>query len=183
MHEIEILDKPKIALCGKMRSGKDTVAFRLDIFYGLTSFKFSGGIHELVRQYFPERVGDLKDRQLLIDIGQFMRTINPDVWINYLDRAITKANTSKGIVVTDVRQENEVSYLRKLGFTIVKVVSDDEKRIERIKKSGDIFQLDQLDSVPELAVDAVDADYIIENNGSFYELQKKVDELYNWLNK
>ena len=44
----------KIALFGKIRSGKDTVGKILIEEYGFNRFAFGDGIGEIIQKYFPE---------------------------------------------------------------------------------------------------------------------------------
>jgi dephospho-CoA kinase len=46
----------KIALCGKMRGGKDTIAEYAFLKYGFSRFAFGDGIREVCRLLFPEQM-------------------------------------------------------------------------------------------------------------------------------
>lgn len=59
----------KIALFGKMRSGKDTVADMLIDEYNFTSYSFSKGIKEIVDTYFPETKEMGKPREHYQQVG------------------------------------------------------------------------------------------------------------------
>jgi dephospho-CoA kinase len=60
-------------------------------------------------------VGPNKPRALLQQYGQLMREIDPQVWIRHVERKVNgiidfRVNTNAeriGIVLTDVRQQNE----------------------------------------------------------------------------
>ena len=119
----------KIALMGHARSGKDTFAKPLitgnsDELPLLTEIKFASPISSIIEEYFPEQEG--KPRELYQKIGQSMREIDPDVWVNYLDEMYHwwehhSGNLTKGVIITDVRQPNEWQWCREHGFTIVKI--------------------------------------------------------------
>ena len=176
----------KIALIGKMRSGKDTVGKWLIEDYGFKKFAFGTAIGRVIHEYFPEAFADGKPRKHYQLIGQTFRQLNPDVWINQMLRDIdiekrrAYPNTFN-IVITDVRQENEVKALRELGYTIVKVEADDDIRIDRIIKSGDVFNIHDLQHETEVFSDLVDADYTIVNNGTKEELKQEVLNIINKL--
>lgn len=166
----------KVALVGKMRSGKDTVGRMFIEDYGCFQFAFGDGIKRVTRSYFPELVKQGKPRRAYQVIGQTFRSIDPQVWINDLNRTYEDLQ-EKGItrfVITDVRQMNEYHYLKAQGFQIVKVETADELRIERIKASGDSYSMEDLNHETELAVDTIPYDYVINNNTTLEDLYKQV---------
>lgn len=165
----------KIALFGKMRSGKDTVGKLLIDNYGFKRYAFGDGIGEIVAKYFPDALEHGKPRQHYQHIGQSLRELDPDVWIKYLYKQI--GDTSDNIVVTDARQPNEYKSLKKNGFIIVKLEADEETRIQRILDSGDTFSIEQLEHPTEKNVDSVDADFTICNNGDLNSLKRSVANL------
>lgn len=178
----------KIALVGKMRSGKDSVADMLVDNYGYTEYKLSSGINHVVKTL---RLSDteLKNRAMYQKIGQFMRTIETDVWCNYTWRQfevdckyseLINNSLITDIVISDVRQQNEADFFREKGFIIVKIQSTDEIRRKRIVESGDIMNEEDFTHETELSVDGIDVDYIIENNGTIKELYQKVELLEKW---
>ena len=163
----------KIALFGKMRSGKDTVGEML-VEEGFERFAFATGIGQIIEEYFPEAVADgKKPRKHYQHIGQKLRELNENVWINYLLKGV-EASGVDYVVVTDGRQENEAVYLRENGFTIIKVVAPDELRIKRIESAGDQFTPDLFTHETELQVDKIEADYVINNDSDLKSLQNKL---------
>lgn len=180
----------KIALVGKMRSGKNTVGDYLVSNYGFNEFAFGTGIGEVIKTYFPEELKKGKPRHFYQHIGQSMRELDKDVWVKYLLNSINEFQYSytrnfdkeANIVITDSRQYNEVAALRREGYLIVKVVADEEKRINRIIDSGDNFDINMLFHDTELQVDTVVADIEIHNNGTLEELYKASDWLVEYYN-
>ena len=160
-------DGLKIAITGKMRSGKDTFAQHFigdDYFYPI---KFSKGISEIIDNYLPEVSLQPKNRKAYQTIGQSMREIDPLVWVKY---SVSAAPENESLIVTDLRQDNEAKYLRDKGFIIIKVESDEDIRIRRIIESGDTFSINELNHETELSVDKIVADYTVKNNGSEHDL-------------
>lgn len=166
----------KIALFGKMRSGKNTVADILIKDYQFTEFAFATGIGNIIKEYFPEELVKGKPRYHYQHIGQELRKLNQDVWINYLLKAVNESGAGS-VVVTDGRQYNEAKRLREEGYVIVKVESPEDLRIQRIKDSGDVFIPEQLNHETELAVDKIEADYTIINDKSLAYLENEVMHL------
>lgn len=174
----------KIALFGKIRSGKDTVGALLTQEYGFKRFAFGDAIGDIIQEYFPEALEGGKPREHYQHIGQEFRKLNPDVWVNYLLRntsdfeSVMEAFSIKSnIVVTDGRQINEAEKLRENGFLIIKVTSPEELRIQRMKALGDVFTMKQLNHETELQVDSITADIEIVNNGTLEDLKAKVEDI------
>lgn len=171
----------KIAIAGRIRSGKDTVGDLLKEKHILKPFAFADGIAEIIKNYFPEAFENGKPRRHYQHIGQELRELNPYVWINYLDRQI-KQSGLQDILVTDCRQNNESTYLRENGFMVVKVQADIEVRKQRILLSGDISTPEQLEHDTEKQVESLIADYVIENNGTLAELEGEVIKMVVYYN-
>lgn len=174
----------KIALFGKMRSGKDSVGEILIREHNFKRFAFGDGIGEIIAKYFPEDMSNGKPRKHYQLIGQELRKLNKDVWVNYLLKNVWESGRSCrisgkefNVVVTDGRQVNEAERLKQEGFLIVKVVCPEEQRIERMKKLGDVFTPEQLQHETELQVDKIKADIEIINDGTIEELMIKVQKL------
>ena len=181
----------KIALMGHARSGKDTFAKPLitgnsDELPLLTEIKFASPISSIIEEYFPEQEG--KPRELYQKIGQSMREIDPDVWVNYLDDVYhwnenSHHRMTKGIILTDVRQPNEWQWCREQGFTVVKIDCPLELRIERAMAAGDQFNVGDMFHETEQYIDQLPADITVTNVGSVGELETKAWQLCNMLLK
>jgi dephospho-CoA kinase len=177
----------KIALTGKMRSGKDTVAKYLQEKHGFVSFAFGDGIKRIIQEYFPHEYAKGKPRKLLQAIGQFFREYYPDVWVDYLHRDILNyldvleftiglhESELPNIVITDVRQMNEYEYAKREGYTVIKVEADDELRLERIKNSGDNYSMEDFYHETEKMVDLIPCDYLITNNTTLEDLYEQIE--------
>lgn len=183
----------KIALMGKMRSGKDTVAEMIEqeIRYEMPCerYAFADGIKDILLDYFLEDVIELdkqgkKPRHYLQHIGQEFRKLNEGVWIGYLDKAI-KANAhihkeigypDRCVVITDVRQPNEHFYVKNLGYHIIKIVADDETRIKRMEELNQIDDstTEEMQHETEKYIDSLSHDYVIYNDGSLESLKWRV---------
>ena len=165
----------KIALFGKIRSGKDTVGKILIDEYGFNRVAFGDGIGEIITKYFPEAWEGGKPRRHYQFIGQQLRVLNEDVWINYL---LKKAEVIEGnIVVTDGRQLNEAKRLKEEGYLIVRVTTNSDIRLARMKALGDVFNAEDLEHETELNVDLISTDVEIFNNGTLEELKDNIQNL------
>jgi dephospho-CoA kinase len=175
----------KIALTGKLRSGKDTVGNHLYIKYGFDRIAFGDALKKNAHATFPWVSEFSKPRALYQQFGQLMREIEPDVWIKHAEQAVKGAidfrvNTGAeqiGIVLTDVRQQNEVDWCRANGFTLIRVTAPDEDRIARAIAANDDFTVLDLTHETELAIDTFEVDHEAINDGTVDDLKRKIDEI------
>jgi dephospho-CoA kinase len=175
----------KIALTGKLRAGKDEVAQHLYIRHGFNRVAFGDALKRHAHEVFPWIPQSSKPRALFQAFGQLMREIDPDVWVKHAERAVQGAldfrvNTGAervGIVLTDVRQANEVAWCRENGFTLIRVTAPDEVRIARAIAANDDFTVHDLAHETELAIDGFAVDYEIVNDGSVDDLKRQVDAI------
>lgn len=163
----------RVALVGKMRSGKDTFA-KVFIDNCFTELKFSEGITEIINDYFPDVTSESrKPREHYQVIGQALRQLDKDVWIKQLASRVTLLPRHADIIVTDVRQENEVKWLKEHGFTVIKVLASEDTRKQRILDAGDCFTDDLFTHETELMVDRIETDYTVLNEGAVEQLHEQ----------
>lgn len=170
----------KIALTGKMRSGKSTVAEYLKANYGFTEFAFGDALKRYAHEIFGE--SSTKDRELYQWFGQTMRERDPDVWVRHLDEAVCDhfkscppvGAASKRVVVSDLRQPNEYEYCRREGYVIIRVTCPDDTRLKRIREAGDQFDMSMLNHETERFVDTFDVDFEVENGGRWIDAVEQV---------
>ena len=123
----------KIAIIGKMCSGKTTLAkYIQSIHPEYKLFSFATGVKEVAYTYFQmSRNPEMKNRSLLISIGSKMRDIDPDVWVNYT-HSLTKQE--KNCIIDDVRFPNELNTLLKDNWKVIKLNVTRDTQIERLMK-------------------------------------------------
>jgi hypothetical protein len=176
-----------IALIGRARSGKDTVAARL-VAQGYTRVAFADPLKAALldmNPYVPTGYGvtvrlqaliadvgwdrakeDYREvRRLLQHTGQAMRAQDPDVWARPAIKTINV--TWSPVVVSDVRYPNEAEALRTRGFRIVRIVRPDADPLPGGASTHD----------SETALDDYPADALIYNGGSLAELHLRADAL------
>jgi dephospho-CoA kinase len=166
-----------IALVGRFRSGKDTAADFLVEKYNFQKFSFGSGINEVANMLFPEEMKEGKNRKLLRDIGEGMRKIKTNVWIEHCFRQIEKEGCCPNIVISDMRQMHEFVEVAKKNFIVVKVLTTKDLQIERSKSTGDSFKEEDLFHKTEDATDEIPADYILINKGTIDELYMEIKEM------
>ena len=119
----------KIGICGRMASGKTTLANHLVENHGFKTRSLAAPVKHIGKWLFGN---ETKDRKLLQQIGMKMREIDEDVWLDYLIRD-TK---SEGLfVVDDVRFINEAKQLKEQGWVLVKLDITPELQRDRLKKT------------------------------------------------
>ena len=177
---------PNIALIGKKRAGKDTVADHLVRRYAYTRIAFADPLKELAYEIDPaigsatlagetglrgvvdaygwDGAKSLSEvRCFLQRLGVAMRERDEDYW---LDQAAEKIAAAKRwnlpVVVTDVRFANEANYLAGCGFTLV--------RVTRPGTGGDSH-------ISETELDDYPAEHTIHNSGTLPALYPQIDSL------
>lgn len=168
------LSVKNVCLVGKMRSGKDTVfgmLKELDPTYERFAFA------DQVKLEASERMGVTVDaiaankevfRPFLQWLGtDFWRVYHgtEDRWISYLDMELA-ARPDARFVVTDCRFINEAEFCRRNDFVVIRVLNSRTP------------QGDTALHASEVELDAIQADVVIDNNGTLDDLRLKVNELY-----
>ncbi len=191
----------KIAISGKMGSGKTTLAQALDTNHVFYILSFADGVRDVGKVYFRMSKDDLsgpnKDRQKLQHIGQKMREIDPDVWVNnllYYSEGMQKFldGNVNNLVVDDMRLKNEFDALKEAGYIMVRIVADKETRESRMgvafTNTDDITETD-LDDVqnpmdPNIDKEGRKWDVVIKNDTISLEKFKGIaDKIYDSFSK
>jgi dephospho-CoA kinase len=188
---------PHIAITGGLRSGKDTVGAYLREKYGYTRFAFGNGIREVTFRLYPHLYANgEKPRALLQGFGQMARSFDEDVWVRDLFRRIdgherlSRADAQfyghnyepVRVVVTDLRQPNELARCRAEGYVIIRVKATSALRIQRAVEASDTFRYEDLAHETEQHTDGFAVDYEIENDGSLDELYAQIDAIMAAIN-
>ena len=138
----------KIAICGKMCSGKSTLAntiMRMDSRYQI--YSFGTKIKQVATELFHMTE---KDRTLLTTLATSMRDIQSDVWINYL---LHQTKNKDYFIIDDVRYQDEIDALIQDNWTIIQLTISpalQEKRIKRLYPSNYKDHLQNRSHISEL---------------------------------
>lgn len=151
-------------MSGKARSGKGTAAEVILEKYNGIPFAFADDIKKIAYKYFGWHGGkDELGRKLLQDIGTAGRNYNRDIWADKtVDRIQEYSSDNQLAVVTDTRYPNEIQRV-KHEFSDVVTIRITRDSVEKLKHPSETA-LDQW----------TDWDYIVENNGSLEEFQRKI---------
>lgn len=171
----------RIAVFGKIRSGKSQVGNYIKDYImnekkqWCEIYEFSEAVQSCIEILYPGLKG-IKDREKLISIGQHMRKLDKDIWVNIVKLKILNSS-SDNILVVGVRQENEFKMLEDLGFTFIKVEANENIRIIRSKLVGDKNTTKLMNNETELLIDNYKEDHLISNEKDLSTLKEKTYEL------
>ena len=128
----------KIALCGKMASGKSTIAKYLNENYDFHQYSLAGPV-KAFSQFLFDLPENQKDRLIFQKVGDGARNhLFDEIWIETLLNHVElyEANFGKGnSVVDDVRYLNEVYVLASKGWKIIKIEIDEDLQLDRLKQT------------------------------------------------
>lgn len=173
-----------IGLHGLARTGKDTVARYLAAHYALLSYAFADPLKQALAQMFnlteAQLEGAAKEqniewlgkspRQLMQLLGTEWgrHLVHPDLWLLLAEQnisnhlSIDQARYS-GVVVRDVRFENEATWLRKQGGSVVHILRSEAPSVaSHSSESGLMIH---------------DNDFVLRNEGSLDELYEQAAQL------
>ena len=176
---------PNIALFAEMRSGKDTVYEILEELgfpvYRLAFGDCMKGMFHTANPHIPPVPKPISAYQIF---GQHERKKNPNIFVSctmsklWFEKQLDKSNEKhRTYVVTDVRQPNEFTAVKKAGFKVVKVFAAKEVRIARMIANGETVSEEILSAPTEKYLEDFEFDYILCNNWTREELKRQVVEL------
>lgn len=154
----------KIAIYGKLRSGKTEATDILKKNLECEVLEFSKALNDVVNIMYPHNRLQ-KDRELLVSVGQHLRMLDENIWVNIVKNKIEETN-KPNIIVAGVRQQNEYDMLKEKGFKFIKIESEVETRLERCLNNNDTFDKESFNSDLECTLDDFEYDYLVENNAT-----------------
>ena len=172
---------PVIGIAGRARVGKDTVAETL-LRIGAARYRygFADPIRKMLKVGFGVCMDDpawqaVKEqpiewlgrspRELMQTLGTEWgrEMVHRDVWLRLADRALLGAGD--GMVISDVRFENEATWVREAAGLVIHVVRPSAEAVApHASEAGILFH--------------PDVDVLIFNTGSIDELRHHVAELF-----
>lgn len=155
-----------IGFSGWAGCGKTQAADYLVKKYGYNRISFADGIKEIALNYFNMQG---KDRLLLQQIGEKMREIDSDIWVNH-----TIHRAKETTVIDDLRRKNEYDKLIENKFIAIRINSDEDIRIKRLMDRDGKVDVSLLYNESENG--CVDIPMIeIDNNGTLEEFYSQID--------
>ena len=124
----------KVGICGKMASGKTTLANTLCDDLQFKKYSLAKAVKDFANFLFDIPEGH-KDRVAYQKVGDGGRKILfHNLWIDTLLNQI-KNNGTDLAVIDDVRYENEVVNLKNDGWIIIKLDISDNLQLDRLKRT------------------------------------------------
>lgn len=175
----------KIALIGKTRSGKDSVAEILtELGFSIQRIAFGDAMKEMFHLAHPNVPRSPKPIAEYIRYGTAEREKDSEVFVRptmsklWFEQALDRGNDrTRSYVFTDVRQPNELAAVKEAGFKIVRVFASEEARIARMIANGEEVSKEILNAHTETYMDDYKEDFLLINNWSREELKHQVIEL------
>jgi len=149
----------RIAIGGKMGTGKSSLADFLVKCFQFKKYSFAAKLKELASDLFDM---EIKDRQLLQVLGTKVREVEQNAWCNYIMKRINREAPLRA-VIDDMRYLNEAEILKENEFTLVRLYTS--KHI--VAKRGIAgFSFEALRHSSEVEIDAIDPDFSIDTSGT-----------------
>ena len=178
---------PNIAVCARMRSGKDAF-FEIaeELGYHVKRVAYGDTMKRMFHEIFPHISYEPKPIELYQQFGQGLRAIDSDVFVRPTigDVLLHKAHLAQygidipAFIFTDVRQPNEFNACKeKLNCITVRIDASVETRTQRMRDKGEAVSFEVLHAETERHLDYFDVDYIIDNNGTYTEYRQQVKNL------
>lgn len=185
------MDKIIIGLVGDLASGKGTICKYLKEKYGVSTYRYSTILRNLLDRLYLEQSRD--------NMQSLSKILRENFDQNILSKTITKdiENDPNSMVILDgIRRESDIVYLKdKPGFHLVYITADAKVRWKRIIERGENsddknktfeqFLEDEKAEADRLIKElGKKAEYTITNDENLEKLHKKIEELvYKYANK
>lgn len=170
---------PIIGIAGPARAGKDTVASFIIAARGGYRYSFADPIRAMLvpigvnmsDPYWQDRKEEtipalgVSPRRMMQTLGTEWgrELINEDIWLIIAHQRLLSAGP--GMVIPDVRFENEADWVRKHGGVILHLQRPDGIKVETHSS--------------ENGVTVKDEDFAITNDGSLEDLQDRVRKMFD----
>lgn len=187
---LSLTSKPNLVFYGGAGAGKSTACEFLVQEYGYTCLSFATPLKEIAVRLWGEDA--FADRDKLQKLGMALREIDEDVFVNYMLRELDHKVSARepgekaqfAVANDDCRFPNEYWKLKERGFIFVRVLAQEETRVDRLLRIGKLQDHSQLQHASETALLGIDAtkegivdDYTIFNNGTTVELYNDIENV------
>lgn len=171
-----------VGLTGRAKSGKDTVGEYLKNAYGFEAYAYADPLKRAASEMFgiplddfynqsvkevPNKFWDMTPRYILQILGTEggRDLFRKDIWTKRAEMEIRNQcdKQATGLVITDVRFENEAKQIRESGGKVVHIYRPDAEDVEAHSS--------------ESGVKISNEDAIINNSGTLQDLYTSVDVL------
>jgi len=163
-----------IGLVGKKYSGKDTCAEYMIRNYGFKRMAFADPLKLYCKKKYELKNSQLEEdkdkldmrwgvtpREMFKDAGMKGREFDRGYWVNKVRLDVLNSTRNSQIVITDVRFENEATFIKNNGGILVQVQREECDQDD--------------DHVSEKEMDSIKTDYSISNNSTLKCLNDTID--------
>jgi dephospho-CoA kinase len=159
-----------IALYGRTGSGKTTVALYLVQRHQYAHRHPGARCRSLALELFGT-----ESKTVLNALSDCLRSIDANVWI----RAELKRepDDSRLIVFDGMRYQEDLAFLRSLGFSAWQVVCDSKARRDRLSRRGQVFTATDETHSAETDLEDARFDVVLTNDGTVAQLYGQVDAM------
>lgn len=118
-------------------------------------------------------------RPLMVAYGEYMRSVDPLYWVNYVKRLIVETGEDcKGIVIPDVRYPNEADMIHEMGGCVIRIHRDgvgpaneiEEKTISDVDVDAELYNTASIELGRQIILDIVDDFY--DSKSPFFRIRK-----------
>lgn len=173
-----------LGITGEIASGKGTVTKYLLEKYNASSHRFSTMLRDVAKRMHLE-----ENRENLQKISTIFRENFSDDLLSQVIYQDVQADENEIVVIDGVRRMPDIEYLKKLpGFRLIYIDTKMETRYERLikrgenaddaKKTFEEFRIDNEREAEKRIKDLKkDANFVIDNNGTFENLYEQIDKI------
>lgn len=178
------MSKVILGLAGEISSGKGTVAKYIVEKHNGSTHRFSTVLRDVLGRIYLE-----ESRDNMQKTSTMLRTTFRDDILSLVVSRDVEKDDHEIVAVDGVRRLPDIEHLKKIpGFKLVYIDTDLKNSYDRIitrgenpddkEKTFEQFQKDH-EKEAELQIRGLKdhADYVVDNNGSFEDLYKQVDEI------
>lgn len=164
-------DGPIIALLGPRGCGKSTIA-KLLVTHGYQTASFADPLRKLAGVCGPEQIDD---RGLLLEMGEVLRTCDPQFFLRSMANALQSKTTP--VVIDDVRFQREYDWLKQKGAVMIRLTLDEKTQLKRVMERDALTQHQAMEIIScndEGRLKDCHADLSLVSEGEFQELVSKI---------
>ena len=175
----------RIAISGKAKAGKDTLAEMLQNIHSCEIHGFADRVKEVAKSMFPQMIYDnlygdshlreelipntnITYRQSLLDIGKLGRSYDKDFWVKSM---IPFFDKNQDVIIKDLRFENEYNFLKSNDFYLIRIKRKTHTKIFDISETEQDALTDDM------------FDLVIENDKDLEYLNQQAKEIFKLISK
>lgn len=121
----------RIVLVGKSKAGRTWAADYVRVHHHFRKMSLGEGVTRIHRILYYYGTFKRVPWEQKLEVYDALYKIDPTIWIGYLERKLS--TTTSNVIVDDPRYLNEVSALKALGFTVIRITAPETRRRRFVK--------------------------------------------------